>query len=151
MLKKQLLDSRIVAFQQQLDLTRVRQQAGIASDEDVAQAETQLETTQAQATDLGIQRAQLEHAIAVLMRQPPASFSLPITPLDAQPPVWFQSVLLLNCWSRGDVRASHGLRPFLRGWSTATEGGSSFSGGVLSSTGVSCIDEILVKNNGCFY
>jgi NodT family efflux transporter outer membrane factor (OMF) lipoprotein len=85
--EKRLLDSTIVAFQQQLDLTRVRQQTGIASDEDVAQAETQLETTQAQATDLGVQRAQLEHAIAVLTGQPPASFSLPITPLDSQSPL----------------------------------------------------------------
>lgn len=81
-----LLDSTIVAFQQQLELTRVRQQTGIASDEDVAQAETQLETTQAQATDLGIQRAQLEHAIAILTGQAPATFSLPVAPLDAPPP-----------------------------------------------------------------
>lgn len=74
---KRLLDSTIVAFQQQLELTRVRFETGIASDEDVAQAETQLETTQAQATDLGIQRAQLEHAIALLTGQPASTFSLP--------------------------------------------------------------------------
>lgn len=84
--EKRLLDSTIVAFQQQLELTRVRQQTGIASDEDVAQAETQLETTQAQATDLGILRAQLEHAVATLTGQPPASLSLPFAPLEAQPP-----------------------------------------------------------------
>ena len=84
--EKSLLDSTIVAFQQQLDLTRVRQQTGIASDEDVAQAETQLETTQAQATDLGIQRAQLEHAIAILTGQPPAKLAIPAAPLDANPP-----------------------------------------------------------------
>lgn len=85
--EKRLLDSTIVAFQQQLDLTRVRQQTGIASDEDVAQAETQLETTQAQATDLGIQRAQLEHAIAILTGQPPATFAIAALPSNAQPPV----------------------------------------------------------------
>jgi NodT family efflux transporter outer membrane factor (OMF) lipoprotein len=85
--EKRLLDSTIAAFQQQLDLTRVRQQTGIASDEDVAQAETQLETTQAQATDLGIQRAQLEHAIAILTGQPPATFAIAASPSDAQPPV----------------------------------------------------------------
>ena len=84
--EKRLLDSTIAAFQEQLELTRVRQQTGIASDEDVAQAETQLETTQAQATDLGIQRAQLEHAIAILTGQPPATFSIPLAPSDAQPP-----------------------------------------------------------------
>jgi len=84
--EKRLLDTTIAAFQEQLELTRVRLQTGIASDEDVAQAETQLETTQAQATDLGIQRAQLEHAIAILTGQPPATFSIPAAPLDAQPP-----------------------------------------------------------------
>jgi len=84
--EKRLLDSTIDAYQQQLDLTRVRFQTGIASDEDVAQAETQLKTTQAQATDLGIARAQFEHAIAVLTGQPASTFSLPNAPLEAQPP-----------------------------------------------------------------
>jgi NodT family efflux transporter outer membrane factor (OMF) lipoprotein len=84
--QKQLLDSTVAAYQQALELTQVRYQTGIASDEDVAQAETQLQTTQAQATDLGIQRAQLEHAIALLTGQPASTFSIPIAPLDAQPP-----------------------------------------------------------------
>src|SRR4026207_2106229 len=64
--EKRLLDTTIAASQQQLELTRVRFHTGIASDEDLAQAETQLKTTEAQATDLGIARAQFEHAIAVL-------------------------------------------------------------------------------------
>lgn len=85
--EKRLLDATIVAFQQQLELTRVRFQTGIASDEDVAQAETQLESTQAQATDLGIQRAQLEHAIAVLTGQPPATLSIPADQEKTEPPV----------------------------------------------------------------
>lgn len=84
--EKRLLDATIAAFQQQLELTRVRFQTGIASDEDVAQAETQLETTQAQATDLGIQRAQLEHAIALLTGQPASTFSLPAETEAEQPP-----------------------------------------------------------------
>src|ERR1041385_3797866 len=84
--EKSLLDSTIVAFQQQLDLTRVRFQTGIASDEDVAQAETQLKTTQAQDTDLGIARSQNEHAIALLTGQPASNFSLPPTDLNAKPP-----------------------------------------------------------------
>jgi len=84
--EKALLDTTIAAYQQQLDLTRVRFQTGIASDEDVAQAETQLETTQAQATDLGISRAQLEHAIALLTGQPASTFSLPPAPSDEKPP-----------------------------------------------------------------
>jgi NodT family efflux transporter outer membrane factor (OMF) lipoprotein len=84
--EKALLDASITAYQQQLELTRVRFQTGIASDEDVAQAETQLETTQAQATDLGIARAQLEHAIALLTGQPASTFSLPAAPSDSKPP-----------------------------------------------------------------
>ncbi len=84
--QKALLDSTVVAFQQQLDLTRARFQTGIASDEDVALAETQLETTQAEATDIGILRAQLEHAIAMLTGQPASTFSLPFAPMKATPP-----------------------------------------------------------------
>src|SRR6185295_9620925 len=84
--EKALLDSTVVAFQQQLDLTQVRFQTGIASDEDVALAETQLQTTQAQATDIGILRAQLEHAIAMLVGQPASTFSLPFKPMEAAPP-----------------------------------------------------------------
>ena len=84
--EKRLLDTTIQAYQEQLELTRVRFQTGIVSDEDVAQAETQLNTTQAQATDLGIARAQFEHAIAVLTGQPASTFALPNAPLAAQPP-----------------------------------------------------------------
>jgi NodT family efflux transporter outer membrane factor (OMF) lipoprotein len=84
--QKRLLDSTVVAFQQALELTQVRYQTGIASDEDVAQAETQLKTTQAQATDVEILRAQLEHAIAVLTGQPASTFSISPEPLQATPP-----------------------------------------------------------------
>ena len=84
--EKRLLDTTISAYQQQLDLTHVRFETGIASDEDVAQAETQLKTTQAQATDLGVARSQLEHAIAMLTGQPASNFSLPPTDLNEKPP-----------------------------------------------------------------
>src|SRR5208337_101740 len=63
----QLFEDTVRAYRESLDLTKVRFQTGIASDEDVAQAETQLETAQAQATNLRILRAQLEHAIALLI------------------------------------------------------------------------------------
>ena len=69
------------AFQASLELTQARHETGIASDQDVAQAETQLNTTKAQATDLGIQRAQLEHAIALLVGQPASIFSIKREPL----------------------------------------------------------------------
>jgi len=104
--QKQLFDSTVVAYKQELDLTQVRFQTGIASDEDVAQAETQLETAQAQATDLGIQRAQLEHAIALLTGQPASTFSLSIAAWEAEPPpipIGLPSQLLER---RPDVAAS---------------------------------------------
>jgi NodT family efflux transporter outer membrane factor (OMF) lipoprotein len=58
----------------------------VASQADVVQAQTQLKTTQAQAIDVGVQRAQLEHAIALLMGEAPSTFSLPAAPLTATPP-----------------------------------------------------------------
>ena len=64
---KQLLDSTVIAYQESLNLTKALYDTGIDSDEAVAQAETQLESTQAQDTNLGILRAQYEHAIALLV------------------------------------------------------------------------------------
>jgi NodT family efflux transporter outer membrane factor (OMF) lipoprotein len=83
---KQLLDSTVAAFEQSLDLTRALYETGIGTDEAVAQAETQLEATQAQDAALGVQRAQFEHAIAMLTGQPASTFSIPIEPLKSSPP-----------------------------------------------------------------
>jgi len=83
--QKQLLDAAVLAYQESLKLTQVRYDTGIASDQDIAQAETQLNTTRAQATDLGIQRAQLEHAIAMLLGKPASLFSIRTNPLTAKP------------------------------------------------------------------
>ena len=83
---KKLLDSTVVAFQESLDLTKALYDTGIDSDEAVAQAETQLEATQAQDDALGIQRAQFEHAIAMLTGQPASTFSIPFEPLKTSPP-----------------------------------------------------------------
>jgi NodT family efflux transporter outer membrane factor (OMF) lipoprotein len=82
----ELLDSTVVAFQQSLELTRTLYDTGIDSDEAVAQAETQLEATQAQDAALGIQRAQFEHAIAMLTGQPASTFSIPFEALKPNPP-----------------------------------------------------------------
>lgn len=71
-----LYDDTVSAFERFLKLTDNRYKAGVASKVDVIQAETQLRGAQAQRVDLGVQRAQLEHAIAVLMGEPPAAVSL---------------------------------------------------------------------------
>ena len=83
--QKQLLDATVLAYQESLKLTQVQYDAGMASGQDVAQAGTQLNTTLAQATDLGIQRAQLEHAIATLLGQPASSFSIATNSLTPKP------------------------------------------------------------------
>ena len=85
--QKQLLDSAALAYQESLQLTRARYGSGIASDQDVAQAETQLNLTRAQAADLGIQRAQFEHALATLMGRPASSFALATNVLAMTPAV----------------------------------------------------------------
>ena len=83
---KQLLDATVVAYQNSLDFTRAQYETGVGTDEAVAQAETQLEATQAQDAALGIQRAQFEHAIAMLTGQPASTFSIPVEPLTSKPP-----------------------------------------------------------------
>jgi NodT family efflux transporter outer membrane factor (OMF) lipoprotein len=85
--QKQLLDSTVESFQKALELTESRYHGGLASAVDVAQAQTILDTTRAEATDVGVQRAAFEHAIAVLVGKPASQFSLPPIPLTAPPPV----------------------------------------------------------------
>ena len=92
-----LLDETTKSYQEYLQLTRNRYAGGVASDSDVAQAETQLYTTQAELVDLEVQRTQLEHAIAVLIGKSPAELSMPRAPIGVQPPaipVEMPSVLL---------------------------------------------------------
>jgi NodT family efflux transporter outer membrane factor (OMF) lipoprotein len=85
--QKRILDDTVVAYQRALDLTRNRFNGGVASRVEVAQAQTQLNQTEAQAMDIGAARAQFQHAIAVLMGKTPETFTLPITPLKAPPPL----------------------------------------------------------------
>src|SRR5580704_15549080 len=84
--QKQLLDDTVKAYQDSLQLTMYRFEGGAAPKSDVAQAQTQLQATIAQDTDISVQRAQFEHAIAILIGKPPAAFSLPPSPLHMQPP-----------------------------------------------------------------
>jgi NodT family efflux transporter outer membrane factor (OMF) lipoprotein len=84
--EKQLLDSTVVAFQKALDLTTHRYEGGLAAKVDVVQAQIQVEATEAQAIDVGVQRAQFEHAIALLAGKPASTFSIPGAPLNTPPP-----------------------------------------------------------------
>jgi len=84
--QKQLLDDTVAAYQKALQLTQNRYTGGIASKAEVAQAQTQLNQTQAQEIDVSAARASFEHAIAVLIGKPPEEFKLPVVPLHAEPP-----------------------------------------------------------------
>ncbi len=85
--QKQLLVDTVKAYNDALTLTKNRFEGGASPKSDVAQAQTQLDTTTAQETDIDVERAQYEHAIAVLLGKPPAEFSLAAESLRAQPPV----------------------------------------------------------------
>ena len=102
----QLFDATVSAYRDSLEIAQAQFQAGIASDETVAQAETQLEATEAQDANLGILRAQDEHAIALLLGQPAPVFSLPAAVVPLTPPtipVGLPSALLER---RPDVAAA---------------------------------------------
>ncbi len=104
--QRKLLDDTVAAYQKSLELTRNRYAVGVAGKVDLVQAEAQLKSTQAQAIDLGVQRAQFEHAIAVLTGKPPAVFALEAVPLNvAMPsiPVGLPSELLER---RPDIAAA---------------------------------------------
>ena len=79
--QKKTLDDMVIAYQKALELTKNRYASGVAAKADVVLAQTQLKSTQAQAIDIGILRAQLEHAIALLIGKAPADFSIPVAPI----------------------------------------------------------------------
>ncbi|MGB7599704.1 MAG: efflux transporter outer membrane subunit, partial [Candidatus Sulfotelmatobacter sp.] len=106
---EQLFDDTVTAYQQSYNLEKVLFKTGIASDQDVAQAETQLETAQAQDTNLHILRAQLEHAIAMLIGKPPADVSIPREPLNANPPAIPSGVPSQLLERRPDIAAAERL------------------------------------------
>ena len=104
--QKKNFNEAVLAYERALELTQNRYRAGVAAKADVEAATTQLKSTEAQATDVGIQRAQLEHAIALLIGKAPADFSLlPATPAlpQIQIPVTLPSDLLER---RPDIAAA---------------------------------------------
>jgi len=107
--EEKLLRDTVAQYEQALQLNTDRYEGGLASEVDVEQAKTVLETTRAQLVDVGVARAQYEHAVAVLVGKPPAEFTLPPLPLTTPPPpipVGVPSELLER---RPDVAASERL------------------------------------------
>jgi NodT family efflux transporter outer membrane factor (OMF) lipoprotein len=85
MLQK-IYDDTVAADQQSYDLTRALYEAGIDDQISVVEAETTLKSAQAGATNVGVARAQYEHAIAVLIGKTASGFSIPVKPMTAAPP-----------------------------------------------------------------
>jgi NodT family efflux transporter outer membrane factor (OMF) lipoprotein len=84
--QEKLLNDTVKDFEEAYRITNNRFEGGVSPKSDVDQAKTQLEAARVQARDITLQRALFEHAIAILLGKPPASFSLTNVPLDARPP-----------------------------------------------------------------
>jgi NodT family efflux transporter outer membrane factor (OMF) lipoprotein len=89
--QKALLDDTVKAYTEDVQLTTHRFKGGVAPRSDVAQAQTQLDTTRVQDTDVTVERAQLEHAVAVLIGKPPAELTL--TSSEASQSAWRPGLL----------------------------------------------------------
>jgi NodT family efflux transporter outer membrane factor (OMF) lipoprotein len=83
---QKIFDATVEADKKSVDLTRARYETGVDTEISLVQAENALQTAEAAATNLGIARAQFEHAIAMLIGTPASNFSMPVKPLDAAPP-----------------------------------------------------------------
>jgi NodT family efflux transporter outer membrane factor (OMF) lipoprotein len=105
-MQEALLQSTIVAYQRNLQLTINRYNGGVASKSDVTLAQTSLAGAQAQATDIRIARATTEHAIAVLVGRTPAGFSVPATKINGPPPPIPVAVPSLLLERRPDISAA---------------------------------------------
>lgn len=81
-----ILKQTVADDEKALEYNQAQYETGVAPEINVVEAQNTLENAQAQATNLGIARAQFEHAIAVLIGTNPSSFSVPVKPLDATPP-----------------------------------------------------------------
>jgi NodT family efflux transporter outer membrane factor (OMF) lipoprotein len=85
--ERRILDTTLGDYEASLHLVRTLYNNGLASEEDLAEADTQLESAEAQATDLGVARAQYEHAIAVLIGVSPSRFSIGFSRFNAALPL----------------------------------------------------------------
>ncbi len=84
--QKQVLETTVTNYRKFLDLTKNRYATGVAAESDVQTAQVQFNASEVLLTDVGVQRAQLEHAIAMLMGKAPSDLTIPATPLDLTPP-----------------------------------------------------------------
>jgi multidrug efflux system outer membrane protein len=85
--ERQVLDATVEEMRKAVDLTTNRFHAGVISELEVRQSQTLWDQTKAQAQALDVQRAQMEHAIAVLEGKAASDFSLARSPHDGLPPV----------------------------------------------------------------
>ena len=85
--EEKLLQDTVAQYERAYQLNEDLYEGGLASEVEVEQARTILETTRAQMVDVGVARAQYEHAVAVLIGKPPADFTLPPLPLTTPPPL----------------------------------------------------------------
>jgi NodT family efflux transporter outer membrane factor (OMF) lipoprotein len=84
--EQRIQDQTVAAYRQDLEAAQSLYRNGVDSDEDVAQAQSQLDTAVAAGADIGVSRAQFEHAIAVLIGKPPSEVSIPPTKFQAWSP-----------------------------------------------------------------
>ena len=103
---QKVFDETVEADQKSVDLTRARYETGVDDQISLVQAENALQSAQAAGTNLGIARAQFEHAIAVLIGTTPSTLSIPVKPLNAIPPAIPLGVPSQLLERRPDIAAS---------------------------------------------
>jgi NodT family efflux transporter outer membrane factor (OMF) lipoprotein len=104
--QQRLLHETVEQYADMVKLTTALLNGGAAPESDLVQAKTQLDTARVQDTDIGVMRAQFEHAIAILIGKPPAEFALAPAPLDREPPVIPVGVPSQLLERRPDIAAS---------------------------------------------
>lgn len=103
---QRVFDETVEADKKSVELSRARYETGVDDEISLVQAENALQTAESEGTNLGIARSQFEHAIAVLIGATPSSFSIPVKPLDAAPPVIPVGVPSQLLERRPDIAAS---------------------------------------------
>jgi NodT family efflux transporter outer membrane factor (OMF) lipoprotein len=103
---QRILDGTVSADRQSVELARSRYETGVDDELSLVEAQNTLQSAEAQSTNLGVARAQFEHAIALLIGTPASNFSIPAKPLDARPPAIPVGVPSQLLERRPDIAAS---------------------------------------------